>query len=414
MDPLIDGRHPLLGSGLPEGMSRSLDPPLFTMSAGPIEVTERVLHAISAQTLDQYDPLFIDIYHETTARIAAVFQTRNDVIIQHGEAVLALESAGASTIEPGDKCLVLVSGPFGKGYGRHVVRHGGELIELEVPFNESIPPETVEKMFRRHPDIKVMSVVHCDTPAGTLNPIHEICPIAKEHGALTIVDAVSSLGGHQLLPDEWGVDILIAGPQKSLGGITGAGLVAVSEAAWHKMLSKSTPLRGSVLSMLDWKERWLEGGRFPYTPMVHQVYALNAAMSQILEKGIGYSIARHHAAGVACRAGIKAMGLQLWPASEDIAADCVTAVAVPDGLSEQQIVGTMRRDQRVAISGGLGDLIGKVFRIGHMGKMAQVLDVVVALAALEKTLVSLGMKVPPGAGVSAALATWVSAPGRES
>ena len=397
-----------LATGLvPAVQPTSYKLPLFTMSAGPVEVTDRVLHAISAQTLDQYDPLFLDIYRETTTKIGAVFQTRNDVIIQHGEAVLALESAGASTVEPGDKCLVLVSGPFGKGYGRHIVRHGGQLLELEVPFNESIDPGAVEEMFQRHPDIKVMSVVHCDTPAGTLNPIDKICPIAKEHGAITIVDAVSSLGGHQLLPDEWGIDILIAGPQKSLGGITGAGLVAVSEDAWQKMYAKSAPVRGSVLSMLDWKERWLEGGRFPYTPMVHQVYAINAAMSQILEEGIDESIARHHSAGVACRAGIKAMGLELWASSEDIAADCVTAVKVPEGLIEQQIVGTMRRDQRVTISGGLGDLIGKLFRIGHMGKMAQVLDVVVALAALEKTLACLGRRVPPGAGVSAALATWV-------
>jgi pyridoxamine--pyruvate transaminase len=392
---------------MPPGQITSMGMPLFTMSAGPIEVSDRVLHAISAQTLDQYDPLFLEIYRETTAKIAAVFQTKNDVIIQHGEAVLALESAAAGTVEPGDKCLVLASGPFGKGYGRHITSRGGELLEIAVPFNESIDPAAVRDMFERHPDIRVMSVVHCETPAGTLNPIAEICPIAKEYGAITIVDGVSSVGGHQMLPDEWGVDILIAGPQKSLGGITGAGLVAVSEDAWEKMRSKSKPVRGSVLSMLDWKERWLEGGRFPYTPMVHQVYALNAAMTQLLEEGLENAFARHHSTAMACRAGIKAMGLELWAASEAIAADCVTAVKVPDGLTEQQIVGTMRREQRVTISGGLGELIGKLFRIGHMGKMGQVLDVVVALAALEKTLVSLGVRVPPGAGVSAALATWV-------
>ena len=142
----------------------------------------------------------------------------------------------------------------------------------------------------------------------------------------------------------------------------------------------------------------------PYGP---RVYAVNAARSQILEEGIDGSIARHHSAVVACRVGIQAMGLELRPASGDIAADCVTAVRVPDDFTRTTIVAAMRRDQRVTISGGLGDPIGKLFPIGHMGKMAQVLDVVVALAALEKTLVGLGTKVPPGAGVSATVATWV-------
>jgi pyridoxamine--pyruvate transaminase len=392
---------------MPPAQLISRDMPLFTMSAGPIEVGSRVLHAVSTPTLDQYDPLFLDIYRETTAKIGAVFQTKNDIIIQHGEAVLALESAAAGLVEPGEKCLVLASGPFGKGYARHITSRGGELLEIEVPHNESIDPDMVRDMFRRHPDIKLMSVVHCETPAGTLNPIELICPIAKENGAITIVDGVSSVGGHQVLPDEWGIDILIAGPQKSLGGITGAGLVSVSEDAWAKMLGRTHPLRGSVLSMLDWKERWLEGGRFPYTPMVHQVYAVNAAMTQLLEEGLENAFARHRGAARPCRAGIKAMGLDLWPASEDIAADCVTAVKVPDGLTEQQIVGTMRRDQGVTISGGLGDLVGKLFRIGHMGNMGQVLYVVSALAALEKTLVSLGLGIPRGAGVSAAVADWI-------
>jgi pyridoxamine---pyruvate transaminase len=382
--------------------------PQFTMTGGPNEVSARVLHAISRQTLYHYDPLFLDLYRETTEKVKAVFQTKNDVIILHGEAILGLEAAAASTIEPGDKCLNLASGPFGKGYVRHIVSRGGELLEIEVPFNESVDPDQVREVFQSHKDIRVLSVVHSETPAGTVNPVQDICAVAKEYGAITIVDAVSSVGGMQVLPDEWGIDICVVGPQKCLACTPGSALVSVSEDAWKKMRSKSKPVRGSVLSMLDWKERWLEGGRFPYTPMVNQIYSVNEAMTQLLEEGLERAFARHHDAAVACRAGIKAMGLQLWPVSEAISADCVTSVKMPDGITDKELRSTMREKHGVMISGGHGDLIGKLFRVGHMGKMAQVPYVLVALAALERTLGDLGVTVPAGAGVEAALATWNS------
>ncbi|MCL5256312.1 MAG: alanine--glyoxylate aminotransferase family protein [Chloroflexi bacterium] len=381
------------------------DLPEFTMTGGPLEVSDRVLRAMARQTMYHYDPLFLELHNDTIDKLKKIFQTKNDLIIMHGEAVLGLEAAAASTIEPGDKCLNLATGPFGKGYGRHVTTFGGELLEIEVPFNESIDPEAVRDMFRAHPDIKVLSVVHSETPAGTLNPIEKLCPIAKEHQAITIVDAVSSVGGMQCLPDEWGVDICIVGPQKCLGAPPGSALVSVSKDAWQKMLGKSEPLRGSVLSMLDFKERLIDNGRFPYTPSVNQVYAVREAAAQLLEEGLEHAFARHRAAALACRAGIKAMGLELWPASEDIMSTCVTAVKMPDGVTDKALRAMMRDKYGVMISGGHGDLIGKLFRIGHMGKMAGVSYVLVALAALEKTLTDLGVKVPAGAGVSAALAT---------
>lgn len=385
---------------------RAIASPLFTMTGGPNEVPSQVLRAISQQTLYHYDPLFLEIYHDTTEKLKAVFQTQNDIIIMHGEVVLGLEAAAASTIEAGDQCLNLASGPFGKGYARHILSRGGELLEIEVPFNESVDPDQVRKMFQSHKNIKVLSVVHSETPAGTLNPIQEICHIAKEYGAVTIVDAVSSIGGMQVLPDEWGIDICIAGPQKCLACTPGAALVSVSEDAWGKMRSKANPLRGSVLSMLDMKERWLNGGRFPYTPMVNQIYSINAAVTQLLEEGLAHAFARHDAAAIACRAGIKAMGLQLWPVSEEISASCVTSVKLPDGITDKKLRGIMREKHGVMISGGHGDLVDKLFRIGHMGKMAQVSYVLVALAALERTLVDLDIKVPKGEGIQAALASW--------
>jgi pyridoxamine--pyruvate transaminase len=366
--------------------------PQLTMTGGPNPVSSRVLHALSRQTVYHYDPLFLDFYRDTTERLKAVFRTTNDVIIMHGEAVLALEAAAASAVEPGEKCLNLVSGPFGKGYARHLSSSGGELLEIEVPFNQSIDPDAVRDMCQRHRDIKIISMVHSETPAGTLNPVQDICRIAKEHGAITIVDAVSSVGGMQLLPDEWGIDICVAGPQKCLGGTPGSGLVAVSEDAWSKMRRRSKPLRGSVLSMLDMKEKWLEGGRFPYTPSVNQVFSVNEAATQLLEEGLDHASRRHYEAAVACRDGIVALELELWPAPEAISATCVTSVKMPEGVSDERLRGTMRERYGVMISGGHGDLIGKLFRIGHMGNMARVHYVLEALAALKSTLADLGLR----------------------
>jgi pyridoxamine---pyruvate transaminase len=379
--------------------------PQFTITGGPNEISDRVLTAMARQTMYHYDPVFLDLYKDTIEKLKRVFQTNNDLVILHGEAVLGLEAAAASTIEPGDKCLNLASGPFGKGYARHIQRYGGELLELEVPFNEAIDPRDVSDTFEKHRDIKVLSMVYSETPSGTFNPVWDICRIAKEYGAVTIVDAVSAVGGMQCLPDDWGIDLCVASPQKCLACTPGSSMIAVSEDGWKKMLSRSNPLRGSVLSILDFKERWIENGRFPYTPSVNQVYALNEAMAQLLEEGLEQSFERHRTAAKACRAGIKAMGLRLWPVSEDIMSNCVTAVTVPDGVTDESLRGLMREKYGVMVSGGHGNLIGKLFRIGHMGKMAQVAYVLVALAALEKALRDLGVQVPEGAG-AAASACW--------
>ncbi len=363
--------------------------PQITQCGGPNPVPERVLQALSKQTLYHYDPVFLKIYEDTTEKIKQLFRTNNDVIMMHGEAVLGLEAAAASLVAPGDLCLNLVSGPFGKGYSRHLKHAGGRVIEIEVPFNESITTQQVAKAFDEHPDIAVVSMVHSETPAGTLNPIETICPVAKAHGAVTIVDAVSSAGGMDVCPD-WGIDICITSPQKCISGTPGTAVAVVSKDAWKKMLDREEPFRGSILSMLDMKERWLEGGRFPYTPSVNQVYALNEAVTLILEEGLDHVFARHERVANYCRAEIRAMGLELWPVSDEIMSTCVTAITIPEGITDEQLRGWMREKYKVMISGSHGELSGKLVRIGHMGNTATETRVMVAIDALKKTLKDIG------------------------
>lgn len=378
------------------------DEPIYTLTGGPNPVPDRVLHAISKQTLYHYDPLFLEIYEDTTEKCKRIFQTQNDIIIMHGEAVLGLEAAAASLIEPGDKCLNLASGPFGKGYSRHLKRYGGKVTEIEVPFNGSVDPAAVRNAFENDSDIRIVSFVHSETPAGTLNPAKEICEIAGEYGALTIVDAVSSVGGIDVRTDDWGIDVCVAAPQKCISGTPGSSIISVSKNAWDKMLGRTNPLRGSILSMLDMKERWIEDGRFPYTPSVNQVYSINEAVTLILEEGLANVIARHKKAAKACKAGVAAMGLELWPVSEEICSECVTAVKVPEGLTDEVIRNKLRSDYSIMISGSHGELVGHLFRIGHMGNTARLQCVIAALDMLEFALSDLECEINKNAAAEAA------------
>ncbi|MDQ4044707.1 MAG: alanine--glyoxylate aminotransferase family protein [Chloroflexota bacterium] len=385
------------------------DWPHLTLASGPVDVPLDTLRALQRPIVYHYDPVFIEEFRRVEALLKQVFRTNHDVIIMQGEAVLALEAAAASVIRPGTKVLNLVSGVFGAGYAGWIERYGGEVIEIRVPYDRAIDPEEVSRTLAEYPEIEVLAAVHCETPSGTMNPIGAIGRIAQEHGVLTIVDTVSGLGAEVYSPEEWGIDIAVAGAQKCLGGVPGLSLVAVSPRAWEVMESVDTPLRGSYLSVLDWKDTWIDSGRFPYTPSVADVHALESTLELAVEEGMEAMAARHQAVAVACRAAVRGLGLELWPASDDIAAPGCTAVRVPDGTAAEAIIETMRSRYGVMISGGYGDLSGKLFRLGHMGQSAHPTTLFAQIGVLERSLLDLGVSITPGTGVGAAidaLAGW--------
>ena len=381
--------------------------PDFTVSAGPTMAPTRVLAAQGAPITYHYDPAFLDAFRRTERKIAELYRTKQDILLMQGEAVLGLEAAARSLVRPGMPVLNLVSGVFGKGMGYWLRDFGAELHELEVPYNDAVDAGDVASYLDEHSNIELVTVVHCETPSGTLNPVEQIGPIAKERGMLTLVDCVSSFGGIPIWPDEWKLDVCVAGPQKCLAGPPGMSLMSVSEEAWAAIRANPAAPRASFLSMLDWKEKWIDGDTFPFTPSVVDLHGVEAACDELLEEGLDASFSRHALAGKACRAGVKAMGLELWPSSEDVAAACVTAVTVPDGLTDVQVRDECRRRYGVMISGsqGAGDLV----RIGHMGPTARSLYPVVGLAALGRTLADLGVRVTVGDGLEVALAE-LSAP----
>lgn len=382
--------------------SKEKEWPDLTMTAGPCGLSQKVLQAMSQPMVYHYDPTFIKIFNETTEKIKKIMFTNNDVIIMQGDAVLALEAAAHSCIKPGDKCLNLVSGHYGKGYEGYIKVNGGELVEISVPYNESVTIESVEKTIKDNPDIKVLSMVHSETPSCTVNPVKEICLLAKKYGILTIVDSVSGVGSCEVRVDEWGIDICIVGSQKCLAAAPGLSLVSVSDFAWEMMKEKD-PARWSMLCMLDWKEMWIENGMFPCTPSVSLVYALSVALDEVLEEGIEEVWKRHEICARVCREGLKEMGIALWAANENIAATCATSFVIPETIDQKEFRMYMRNKYGVLISAGLGEDSNKLLRFGHMGYAANPTAVMTALGAVGKTFEDFGIKVDIGKGIAAAM-----------
>lgn len=379
--------------------------PDFTLSAGPTMSSRRVQQAQGEPMIFDYDPVFLDRFRETERLVGELFVTESDVVLMQGEAVLGIEAAARGLVKPSMKCLNLVSGVYAHWFGDWLRSYGAEVIEVRVPYDEAIDPEAVRAELERHGDVELVSLVYSETPSGVENPLSEIGPIAKRAGALVFADVVSAVGGTRLLTDEWGVDVAIAGSQKCLAGPPGVSLCVVSEDAWRAIEANPNAPRNSFLSLLDWRETWIEGGRtkYPYTPSVSDVGGVHAAVSECLEHGLEQVIAQHATAARACRAGAEAMGLTLWPRSHDYAANCVTAIRCPEGVVVSQALAHIRERYGVMLSGGYGELAERLFRIGHMGPGARSLYPVVAVSALGRGLIDLGVEVDLAAGVAATL-----------
>lgn len=382
-------------------------PPEFTLTAGPTMASPRVQAALGSQILFDYDPVFLDRFRQTEMLLARVFQTSNDVVLMQGEAVLGLEAAARGLVRAGMRCLNLVSGVYASWFGDWLREYGAEVHEVRVPYDEALDPVAVAHALDERGDIELVCLVHSETPSGVENPLAEIGPLAHAHGALLLADVVSSLGGSELLVDDWHVDIAVAGPQKCLAGPPGMSLISVSQRAWTAIEANPAAPRGSFLSLLDWKDRWIEGGRiaFPYTPSVADVGGVQAALQEVLDEGLETTIAFHRRAARACRAGVTALGLELWPRSESYAANCVTAVRVPAGVAVPEILSHVRERYGVMLSGGYGELKERLIRLGHMGPASRSLYPLVAVSALGRGLLDLGVSVDIGAAAQAVLET---------
>ena len=374
----------------------------FTLSAGPTVASARTLAALGSPITYHYDPDFLELFRQTQTMVAELFRTTNDVVLMQGEAIVGLEGAARSLVRPGMHVLNLVQGVFGKGMGYWLTDFGAVLHEIEVPYDQAVDPAAVEEYLDAHPEIELLTVVASETPSGTVSDVSRIGPICRARGVLTLVDTVSGVGGMEFLTDDWGLDVCVGGAQKCLGGPPGVALVTVSPAAWEAIYRNELAPRASYISLIDWKEKWLEGGVFPYTPSVSDMHGLKACVAEMLEEGVDAAIARHAASSEVARAGVRGMGLELWASSDAIAAACVTSVRLPDAVDHLQVRAHVREHYGVMLSSGQG--AGNLIRIAHMGPTARGLYPVIGIAALGRSLVDLGVSVRVGDGVEAALA----------
>jgi pyridoxamine--pyruvate transaminase len=377
--------------------------PTFTLTSGPVDAYPAVLRGLSRTVLYDFDPAFQLTYEKVNEKAQKAMRLSTPPVILHGEPVLGLEAAAASLIARDDVVLNLASGVYGKGFGYWAKRYCKELVEIEVAYNDAITPASVAAKLKERPEVTIVSVCHHDTPSGTLNPIDEIGDIVAQHGGYLIVDAVSSFGGMDVDPESCRSDIFVTGPNKCLGCPPALSLLGVSQRAWAKMKKNPEAPRASMLSILDWEHAWRRDRPFPFTPSVAEINGLDVALDLYLDEGPENVWERHALTAAACRAGVKAMGLDIWPAREEIASPTTTAVKLPAGVEDQVLRDAVRGRYGVMFSSGRGETLGKLIRIGHMGPTARPLYAVIALSALGGALRSLGRNTDIGAGIEAAM-----------
>jgi aspartate aminotransferase-like enzyme len=388
------------------------------MIPGPTELPWPVIQALNQPPAIQYDRGFDEsVLEPTTLALREVFQTRHEVIIMPGSGRTALEAGALSVIEPGDRVLVVGAGMFGVLMREIMGRVGAELTEFPVEWGARLDLDRLAREAERVRP-KAITLVHNETSTGTTYPAAEVGRIARAAGSLFLLDTVSSTAGIDVRTDEWGVDLNMTGSQKCLAAPLGMALVSVGPRAWQAMEQRKVKAHSYAYDLLRWREQWVpvsRGGkvpdgtarRQPVSIPTHLTEAMRVAVRLILEEGLEHRFRRHAVAARALRAGVAAMGMEMFP-DPSILSNTVSSIKAPKGIDTAAVVVTMRDRYGVLIGTGLDKIRTSTLRIGTMGITASPHYVLPALSALELTLRDLGYKAEPGAGVAAAQAAFAN------
>lgn len=356
-------------------------------------------------------PLSAAHFADIERRVARLLGTEQDVVITQGEALLPLEGCIRSGARAGSTALNVVTGPYGQTFGNWLRDCGATVVDLEVPFHTAVTAEQVERALAEHPEIDFVSLVHAEAATGNTNPVAEIGEVVRAHGALFYLDAVASIGAEPVLPDAWGVDMCIIGAQKAMGGPAGVSAVSVSERAWERFAANPAAPRRSYLSLLDWKERWIDGGRkaLLHAPAQLEMLALEACVERIEAEGLDALMARHAAAATATRAGAVALGGGLEPYVHEAkdAAPVATTLRCPAGVDASELVArALAADPSLPLIAGGGALAKEMIRVNHYGVDATRGAVQSSLAALGAALSESGAQVDLEAARRAVTDSW--------
>lgn len=383
------------------------------MIPGPTELPWPVMEAMGRPPMIQYDLHFdLNVLEPTTLALREVFQTTGaEVILLPGSGRTGLEAAALSLVEPGDGVVVVVAGVFGALMRGIMERVGARVTEFAAEWGQPLDLERLDSLVERAKP-KILTMVHNETSTGATYPAEAVGAIARRHGALFLLDSVSSLAGIDVRTDAWGVDCNMTGSQKCLAAPLGMAVVSVSPRAWEAMERRTRGAGTWVYDLRRWRESWIpvsRGGRVPdgaprrqpISIPTHLTLAMQAAVTLILEEGLAHRFRRHAMAGRAFRAGLDAMGLRAFP-HPSLASDTVSCFRTPEGLEAGAVVAEMRDRYGILIGTGLDRYRSTTLRVGHMGITAAPLYVLPTLSALELALRDLGYKSEPGAALAAA------------
>jgi alanine-glyoxylate transaminase / serine-glyoxylate transaminase / serine-pyruvate transaminase len=379
------------------------------LGPGPSPVSPRVLRAMSTPLLGHLDPEFLLIMNEVQAMLRSVFQTTHMFTIAiSGTGSAGMEAALVNVIEPGDTVIVGVNGVFGTRMAEIVGRCGGKLVKLEVPWGQTFPLERFEEALEKEGKVKAVAVVHAETSTGAQQPLEGLGQLCHDHGALLVVDAVTSLGGIPVEVDQNGIDVCYSGTQKCLSCPPGLAPLTLSHRALDAVRARKSKVQSWYLDLSMLADYWAEGKRaYHHTAPISMVYALREALNVVLEEGLETRFARHRRHSAALMAGLAQLGCTP-NAAEGHRLPSLNCVQTPHGVEEAPIRKALLLDHGIEIGGGLGPLAGKVWRVGLMGEGARQENVLAVLAALEQALAKAGRKVEPGAALAAAARSYGS------
>jgi alanine-glyoxylate transaminase/serine-glyoxylate transaminase/serine-pyruvate transaminase len=374
------------------------------LGPGPSPVPPRVLRAKSTPLVGHLDPEFLGIMNDVQAMLRSVLRTLNPFTIAiSGTGSAGMEAALLNLLEPGDTAVVCVAGVFGGRMAEIAGRAGAKVVRVEVPWGQVTPLERVEEALRKNAPVKVVALVHAETSTGAQQPMEGLGKLCHDHGALLVLDTVTSLGGVPVEIDAWGVDACYSGTQKCLSCPPGLAPLTLSGRGLEAVRHRKERCRSWYLDLGMIADYWADGKRaYHHTAPISMVYALREALRIVLEEGLEARFARHRRNSAALMAGLAALGCEPQ-AQAGHRLSSLNCVQTPPGVDEAPVRKALLLDHGIEIGGGLGPLAGKVWRIGLMGEGSRQQNVVAVLAALEQELRKLGRAVAPGAAVTAAL-----------
>ncbi len=356
---------------------------------GPIPVPPDILEDMSRPMINHRGPEYKDLLLSATDRLKRVFETEGDVWIITGSGTAAMEAAVVNTLSPGDKVINATIGVFGNRFTDIASAFGAEVITLDFPFGEVIDLDVLRACLNDNPDVKAVTVTHNETSTGVTNDLQAVAEVVKgEYDKLILVDGISSVASIPMSADAWDLDVVATASQKGWMLPPGFAFMSFNDRAWAAHAESTMPK--FYLDVAQYK-KYYEIGQPPYTPAVSVMFALDTALDQLLAEGMGSVFERHAAVGQFTRNGIKSLGLDLFAREESYASNTVTAVSIPDGVDATALVGKLRTEHDVIISGGQASLAGRIFRIGHMGKTTEN-DIQDTLNAIEDVLPKVGFE----------------------